>query len=147
MVNEEQVVAGLRRLAAAHKLELLEHDKTPPSLQAALDTEPNRHKARFELGLVELQQGHNREAAAAFEEVVRQRPKDRAALQNLLKARTAAGDHAAALEAAGRMHAAYPKDAPTLLTMAALLQSMDRDDEATALMTDACAKGMQEACQ
>ena len=33
-----------------------------------------------------------------------------------------------------------------LLTMAALLQRMDREDEATALLADACSKGIQEAC-
>jgi len=117
------------------------------ALQAALDREPERWKARFELGLVELREGNHRAAAEAFEAVVRQRPNDKAALQNLIKARSESGDQAGALEALGRMHAAHPKDSTTLLTMAAMLQSMDRDDEATALLTEACVKGIQEACQ
>ncbi|MDP6945498.1 MAG: tetratricopeptide repeat protein [Myxococcota bacterium] len=116
------------------------------ALRAALEREPSRWKARFELGLLELRQGRHREAAEVFETLTRQRPDDRSAWQNLVKARTEAGDRQGALEALSRMHSAHPRDAQTLLTMVALLQTMDRDEEASALLTDACSNGIQEAC-
>jgi tetratricopeptide (TPR) repeat protein len=117
------------------------------ALRAALNLEPTNTKARFELGLVALRHRRHSEAAGAFEETLRRQPGNRAALQNLIKARVDGGDQQGALQALGRMHSKYPGDAQTLLTMAALLQRMDRDDEAEALLKNACTKGIKEACQ
>jgi len=117
------------------------------ALRHALEIQPSNTKARFELGLVALRRGRHSEAAEAFEDTLRREPGNKAALQNLIKARVDGGDQAGALEALGRMHAKHPADAQTLLTMAALLQTMDRDDEAEALLTEACAKGIKQACR
>ncbi|MGB0588381.1 MAG: tetratricopeptide repeat protein [Myxococcota bacterium] len=116
------------------------------ALRVALEIQPTNTKARFELGLVALRRGRHGEAADAFEETLRREPGNKAALQNLIKARVDGGNQDGALEALGRMHARYPSDAQTLLTMAALLQTMDRDDEAEALLTEACATGIKQAC-
>ncbi len=102
--------------------------------------------ARFELGLVELRRGRHGDAARAFQELVRQQPRNRSAWQNLVKAKMDGGDQEGALAALGQMHSTFPGETKTLLTMAALLQTMDRDDEATALLTEACSKGVKEAC-
>ena len=117
------------------------------ALRQALEMQPSNTKARFELGLIALRRGRHSEAAAAFEDTLRREPGNKAALQNLIKARVDGGDQTGALEALGRMHAKHPADSQTLLTMAALLQTMDRDDEAEALLTEACAKGIKQACR
>ena len=116
------------------------------ALQSTLALEPGHPQARFELGVVALKRGRHGEAARAFEESLRRKPDDKRALQNLVKARLDGGDQKGALEALGQMHAAHPADAQTLMSMAALLQNLDRDDEAEALLKDACTKGITQAC-
>ena len=64
----------------------------------------------------------------------------------MVKARLESGDQDGALKALAQMHSTYPKDAQTLLNMAALLQTMDRDEEAKALLDNACKEGLAQAC-
>ena len=116
------------------------------ALKTVVSRDPEHWKARFDYGLVTLAQGKHEEAVRAFEAITRQRPQDRSAWQNLVKARLDAGDKEGALSALAGMHDAHPRDAKTLMSMVTLLQSLNRDDEAQALLLDACSKGIQDAC-
>ncbi|MGM0578771.1 MAG: tetratricopeptide repeat protein [Myxococcota bacterium] len=117
------------------------------ALEDALRADPGRWKARFRKGLSELESGQPEDAARTFGEVVEQRPSDVAALQNLGKAQVDADRREAALETFGRLADLRPDDPSPVLTMAALAQRMERTEEASRLLREACNRGAREACE
>jgi Flp pilus assembly protein TadD len=66
---------------------------------------------------------------------------------NLAKAQVEAGQDEAALATLERVSRLEPHSSGSWLTRAAILQRMDRRDEADALLVAACGRGIQEACR
>ncbi len=115
--------------------------------EQVLRLEPRRADVRFDLGLALMATKRWRGAAGAFSELVKQRPGDQAAWQNLGKAQVEAGDLAGALDTFESLSKMRADDPSPVLTMAALLQRMDRRPEAAAVLQEACRRGAQEACE
>jgi tetratricopeptide (TPR) repeat protein len=116
-------------------------------LANAVRLEPGRWEAAFELGLAELALGRPKRAEKAFRAVVARRPNDPAALQNLAKARVDAGMDREAVRVFERLASLRPDDPAPVLTIAALMQRMDRPSDAANWLKLACLRGAREACR
>ena len=115
--------------------------------EQVLRVDPRRADVRFDLGLALMAIERWRGAADAFEELVKQRPDDQAAWQNLGKSQVEGGDLRGALATFGALAKMRSDDPAPVLTMAAVLQRMDRRDEAAGQLQEACRRGAQEACE
>jgi serine/threonine-protein kinase len=136
------------QLLLGHRLALMgRHTQAIEHLEAAAADPALRFNARFDLGLAYLASGDARRAAVEFGALAAERPDDLRAVGNLAKAQVDAGQNEAALSTLERLSRLQPYAPGSWLTRAAILQKMDRRDEADALLSAACGRGIQEACR
>lgn len=117
------------------------------ALIAALRADPGRWRARFQLGVVELEDGEWARAAQAFRGVLKSRPDDLLTLNNLAKALLEDRQYADAAEVLRRVADLRRSDPAPLLTLASVLGRMQRSGEAAEVLAEACRRGAAEACQ
>jgi Flp pilus assembly protein TadD len=156
----ERAIAALQRalqktaddkemqLLLGHRLTLIgRHSEAVEHLEKAAEDPALRFNARFDLGLAALASGDARRAVVEFGALAAERPEDLRAVGNLAKAQVEAGQDEAALATLERVSRLEPHSSGSWLTRAAILQRMDRRDEADALLVAACGRGIQEACR
>lgn len=134
------LLLGKRLMAMGRAKEAMRH------LEMASSSPALKRQARFELGLAKLESGDAQGAVTEFGSLVASQPGDRRAIQNLARAQVDAGLSEAALVTLERFESLAPRDAQPWLTRAAILQRMERHDEASKLLKRACGLGVQEAC-
>ncbi|MBD89181.1 MAG: hypothetical protein CL940_02450 [Deltaproteobacteria bacterium] len=135
------LLLGKRLLAMGNSTGALKH------LEMAARSDDLAAQARLSLGLARLSSGDARGAVTEFGSLVAARPDDRRAIQNLAKAQVEAGMNEAALVTLERFERLAPREVQPWLSRAAILQRLERRDEADSLLKRACGLGVEEACR